>query len=711
MQFGLTISARDQSQQGLRSAMSSIQGFARSAVRPIMIPVRIASGGLALLRDINLGLRPVLAGLDRMIERGAALETQQRAFGKFTQLGTRDSAGFARSLQQSALWTLRLGEALTVANRAMTTNIPREALDDLFKFAARRAAATGETTAGIIGGLVSGLGIGSARTLKQFGLDIEHVAENYDRIHGSGAFDGLDFAARQAMVLRAAMGEMRREVQLLKFTGRETIFSWQAIKTHVGDMTDKLFAAVARSDAMRVALGGIRDILGGISAHFEKGGSFKELLFGKGESGGVVGLLKAAMLDAGEALGRGMLGGALKVLGSFSWLFEKSASVGVSALDAAGLGGGNAVGQMLRGGRRFNNLTDRAEDVTQYRGTGAPDRLAEALAQGQQNLRELFLLTREMGIGALLGFGHPPPPGQEVASPDWREAYWRIARRAALATGLGVGSDNTRGSLPSGAGLGWGLGLSATKATKAARGGGNLLGTLSSLTGIRVDVPELMGTKSAGPTTADWLRNAGVIGQAILSGGGGWGRSGEALDQFLRELPGQQPGAAAYLRDAPGQYALTPVARRSLMRQAAVMRWRMRQVEQGNFGVRQRALRSAGEEIAGLRREGYAIGPRQEREIRERHLSGEREAAMGGLREKYDGLRGQISASDRRRREDARDSRARREGREDADADRREQRTADAAHLIAEKVDQLVAMGQALIGSLVGGQAQMAKAR
>lgn len=426
MTASLRITAKDETQGPIRAASSGFSRFRSLVSKPITVPLRIAGGGLALLRDINLGLRPVLAGLDRMIERGAALETQQRAFGKFTQLGTRDSAGFARSLQQSALWTLRLGEALTIANRAMTTNIPREALDDLFKFAARRAAATGETTAGIIGGLVSGLGIGSARALKQFGLDIEHVADNYERIHGAGAFDELPFAARQAMILKAAMGEMRREVQLLRFSGREAIFSWQAIKTHVGDMTDKLFAAVARSDAMRKALGRVRDILAGITRHFETGGSFGELLFGKagGKSGGLLGGVGALFKDLGGFVGEGLRAG----LGSFRDLIGPITIEGLSELTAKiGSLAGEIRQAMVEGmaqliaGSRFGKWFFGTPDAP-----GPGERLFRMGEAAQQlgpvgTARTLWNAINAVNRGAIDGLlGRPRRPGgAEVAWENW----------------------------------------------------------------------------------------------------------------------------------------------------------------------------------------------------------------------------------------------------------------------------------------------------
>lgn len=635
MTVGLRLTAKDETQGAVRAASSGFSRFRSLVSKPITVPLRIAGGGLALLRDINLGLRPVLAGLDRMIERGAALETQQKAFGRFTQLSARDSAGFARSLQQSALWTLRLGEALTIANRAMTTNIPREALDDLFKFSARRAAATGETTAGIIGGLVSGLGIGSARALKQFGLDIEHVADSYERIHGAGAFDELPFAARQAMILKAAMGEMRREVQLLKFSGREAIFSWQAIKTHVGDMTDKLFAAVARSDAMRTALVGVRDLLSGITRHFEKGGSFGELLFGKegGKSGGLLGGVGALFKDLGGFIGEGLRSG----LGGLGDLRIEGLAELTSKI-------GSLAGEMRQA------IIDGLASVL---GTGRLGEFLFGTADKPGPAEKAFRMAetaQQLGPG---GVARALWAGVNAANAGLLRRIFSAQRQTQVPVNAG---------LPTGAGLGFGFGLGGSGA----------------------------------------------------SGFSPFGHWRQWSSDFHEDYSGSVPRAESYLRDAPGQYALTPVARRSLMRQAAVMRWRMRQVEQGNFGVRQRALRSAGEEIAGLRRAGYAIGPRQEREIRDRHLSGERDKLMDGergLQANYERIKTQISMSDRRRAVDAHDSVTRRGGREDGDADRRAQRTADAAARIAEQVEQLVAQAQALMGALVGGRAQMAKAR
>jgi len=80
LNFGLRISAQDDTQSALRSAASGLAAFARTAIKPIEIPLQIARSSLGLFRDIDLGLRPLISGIDSFITRGSGLDAIQKSF-------------------------------------------------------------------------------------------------------------------------------------------------------------------------------------------------------------------------------------------------------------------------------------------------------------------------------------------------------------------------------------------------------------------------------------------------------------------------------------------------------------------------------------------------------------------------------------------------------------------------------------------------------
>ncbi len=330
--FWLDIGARDHTQGTLNGMIRSVRRAASIVSKPITIPLRMGRSALALARDINLGLAPLVSGLDRIIERGTSLEVVRKSFESLTGTSGKDASRMARSLVQASSGTLRLAEAMQIANRALASGMQFEQIGTSIEFISKKAITTGKDASQAIDTVITGLSRGSTLFLDDFGIlvdGLEGVKQTYDSINGSGAWDALGPAAQKAETVRQAIVEMREQTDKLGISGKETVFVWQSIKNAIGDASDKLFATIGRSDALRGVLTGIRDTIGGMTRHFEQGGSLTELLLGKkgGASGGLLGLLGAGLLDAGELLGRGILGGLLKGLSKlpdlFGWVWGK----------------------------------------------------------------------------------------------------------------------------------------------------------------------------------------------------------------------------------------------------------------------------------------------------------------------------------------------------------------------------------------------------
>ncbi len=329
LSFAINIGAKDTTQGTLRSAARRFLSFARSVSKPITVPLRIGRKGLGILRDINVGLRPIVAGLDNIIERGTGLEVVRKSFESLTGESGRRADRLASRMTKAASGTLRLGRAMQIANRAMASGIQFDQLLIAMDFVSKKAITTGMSAEMAIEKVITGLSRGSTLFLDDFGIlvdGLEGVKRTYNAVQGKGAFDSLGPAAQKAETIRQAIAEMGGQLDRIGVTGKETVFTFKALKNEIGDAVDKLFLAIGRSDALKGALQGVRDMFSGLVQHFEKGGSIGDVLFGKqgGGSSGLLGLLGAGVLDIGEFLGRGILAGLLKGMAAISDLFGRA---------------------------------------------------------------------------------------------------------------------------------------------------------------------------------------------------------------------------------------------------------------------------------------------------------------------------------------------------------------------------------------------------
>ncbi len=333
LSFSINIGAKDRTGGAIRAAARRFVSFARAVSKPIMIPLRIGRKGLALARDINVGLAPIVRGIDHLIERGTGLEVIRKSFESLTGKSGRQAHALARRLVDAASGTIRLAKGMQVANRAMASGLSFEQIAVAMDFVSKKAITTGISASGAIEKVITGLSRGSTLFLDDFGIlvdGIEGVKRAYSSIKGAAPWDSLGPAAQKAETIRQAIAEMGGQLGRIGVTGKETIFTFQGIKNEIGNTVDTLFAAVGRSKALKNALEAVRDVVGGMTEHFQRGGGFMELLTG-GKSGGLLGILSGGVLDLGELLGRGILGGILKGFSALPELF-KSAWVGLKKM-------------------------------------------------------------------------------------------------------------------------------------------------------------------------------------------------------------------------------------------------------------------------------------------------------------------------------------------------------------------------------------------
>lgn len=703
MNFGIRLSAKDETGGPLSSALRGFTNFARTvAAKPITIPLKIGSAGLGLLRDLNLGLRPIVVGMDRMIERGAMLETQFDAFAKFTGKSTRDAETLARHFIDMAHGALRYGEALQIANDAMTTNIPYQSLDRMFQFAARRAAATGASTQGVMAGLIRGLGLGSARALKEFGLDLAHVQEGFDRKHGGGAFDNLDFAARQSLILKAAMVEMRKEGQLLRFTGNETIFTFQRIKNEIGDAVDRLSLGVARSKGLRSALESVRDVLGGITEHFEGGGGFEELLFGKRQGGGsIFGIARGLLADLGEGFGRGfmvvLLKGSAELLGLVDGVLTW------------------AEGKVLAFWGKFEGRILGTLGLVKTKAGELVDAIVDRLPSGLKSLLDLGKSTGDASTESAPGGGRSLSTVQDfkefgsylLQTNSTRflrilEHFFEIETFNRVFRGVEPGQQvDPRSGLP---------------ITRGGAGGGPispssnpLLTALFGFTTSAVGAGEAMEEGARGLKKLQ--RRFSELARGLMDTGlfAGDSQFKTQLDRFRRDFAPRKPLDSRRRRELIDEefdgFGLTRAGLDRVYREKKKLERELRGIE----GQADRdARRMAGEEERRLRRDGYNVTPddrkRMEARFRE-ELIQQRGARQRARLDEIDEILGRHHGPARHTGGSSL-SQSGSEGAQQA-----AEQVASAAREIASDVRLLVATAQQLIGQMAGASAELAKAR
>ena len=706
MHFGLEISATDRTQGGLRSALSSVTGFARSA--------------MGALRDFNLGVRPIVAGLDRIIERGSELEVVRKAFESLTGKRGAGADLLARRLVNASSGTLRLAEAMQIANRALSSGMKFEQLATAIEFIGKKSIATGKDAREALNTVITGLSRGSTLFLDDFGIlvdGIDGVRARFDKMKGKGAFDALGPAAQKAETVSQAIAEMGQQMGRLGVSGRETVFLLAGMKNAVGDLVDRLVLSVAKSKALKEFLGNARDLLRGIGQHFDKGGTFGELLMP------ALNVAKAFFIDLGANIGHGIAGALLKglsgivgfldqgidwITGKFdAWIdtlekrfkevFKPIANVAdqISGLLGGGGGGGGEGGGIAGAARRFLGGADgggeggpgagRLGILASLLGTAVVRRLqaaglakgaatiaaAEGIPLGKAGARLAManLAAKTAGQRATIRFGSrlfgKAIPGVSAALSAW-DLYefgsaWRGKSNAEDELGDAQELERIQKNR-----------LQAQVARKRAgqaQANQPRLGVIfnPALWGIHAAVGAgVMGQVEKGPIVdpmaqfgrgrlgqfQQWLDEA-AAGQFAQTGFGDTAKAaGDFYGRFSSKDTERDRAArrAAALKAARGAIGLTGFARRDILRDFSRAEHDMAVIQRGGGGARQAGLRSAAEEIEDLRRGGFAVTPSVRRRIIAQHLQQARNDRLKPLRERVDRDRELLDADDAARR-------------------------------------------------------------
>lgn len=316
LSFKIRIGAEDDTRSAVQSATSGFRTFFQSISKPITAPLKALQGGLGFLRDLSLvggavvsGIQAVTSGIDQLIERGSAMSVTRKSFESLTRTLPGQADTLAKSFVDASNGTLTYRRAMELANRATASgiNITRD-LPTILDFASKKAISTGTSFDLASEQLITGLARQSAAWLDNFGIlndGMDGVKRTFDRVEGKGAFDSLTPAAQKAEFIRQAMNDIRAQQSKIGLSGREAAFQYAKLKNHITDAVDGLTEAIAASESFREAMEGVNEIIVGIKDHFSADGSFADLLFGKGQSDGILGIVAAVFEDIGSLAAEG----------------------------------------------------------------------------------------------------------------------------------------------------------------------------------------------------------------------------------------------------------------------------------------------------------------------------------------------------------------------------------------------------------------------
>jgi len=651
MSFSIAIGAKDQTKGALSQALSGFRSFASTISKPLTISLKVGQAGLGLLRDINLGLRPLVSGLDNLIEKGSALEVVRKSFESLTGTAGRQSDMMARRIVNAASGTLQLADAMRVANRALGSGLQYNQLLTAIEFIGKKSITTGKDARAAIDTVITGLSRGSTLFLDDFGIlvdGIEGVKRSFDGIKGAGAFDSLGPAAQKAETVRQAVVEMQQQMGKIGVSGNETVFIFQGLKNQISDAVDSLTAGIAKSEGLSSALKEMRDVAAGLTAHFEAGGGLWDVIFGKGEeqggkSGGILGVLKAGVMDLGELAGRSILGGVLKGISlipqaftalkdAFVNLFGELKPIVVGAIK-------EGVGFLKQELQPVLNL------LNELRGgvTEQAESWLSRLLVGENGL--------PTGLGKSLGIGdsrgRPKTiPGAMIET--FEEASKRpgdipaatiqgaTAGLKAMFRGFGYALDTLMGNPPK------------NPQPMELPGPISMLGSGNPhLMALQVMGLGSMAQKKKKETLFQLF---GSLGDKLLGGGIKGDRESRVAAEFRAFKEDFAPPDEKNDREsmlARGEQAM-PLTLRSqdlIRQQIAMQRRRLRNLMVGGAGARQEALKRTGERIAGLRRQGFSVAPSDRRRIFQELLKEATEERAKPVREGIEGMEARLRGS------------------------------------------------------------------
>lgn len=617
MRFGIELLATDRTQNVFRSAIGNAQRAARAIARPITIPIKVAQVGMGFLRDFNLGLRPLIAGIDSLVTRASGLQAVQQSFEALSGRGAERAAGLARWLQEASNGVLRLNEAMAIANRGLAAGLNARQIGSIFDFATKKAVSIGESPAALIENLVEAIATGKTRALDDLGLlreGVEGVAAAFDKVNGSGAFGRLSESAKVAKVAAQVIVEMRQQQAGLNISGNEIVFTWQRIKTSIGDAVDSLMKSIMRSKALKEVLEGTRDTLGRLEAYFDKGGTLKGLLFGEKGGSGLVGVAGAALLDAGKNLGRAL---AAQLLDAGAALVEGLGRALGGAIDAAEAAAGRII-----------------QEVKKTLGLGG-GLTSWFLGQSSKNKFEFLkgipeMMTHPMAKAIGLKGAEPGSAFNLIVS------ALRIALRSALPPALmrpqtpgpRAGADGPAG-LPAGP-----LGVAIAGANMAYGAAGF----------------DQMPAQVRAFAAAERIREQADRMRAGI-GWGGANAAGAGLGDRLPPgraaavAPPEAPPDQADENDPANRFALSARAERGLRVERRQAERDDREAALSGIGIRREAKRSADARIRDLVGQGYEVTSDQRRDIFDDEMSRLGNAQMRDSRERMDAIDARLEQS------------------------------------------------------------------
>ncbi|MCB9855268.1 MAG: hypothetical protein H6818_06225 [Phycisphaerales bacterium] len=568
----------------------------------------------------------------------------------------------AKALVSASNGTLTLASAFEIANRGMASGLGFEQIGTVLDFVSKKAVTTGKSAGAAIDTVVTGLARGSTLFLDDFGIlvdGLEGVKRRFDSLHGKNAFDALGPAAQKAETVRQALVEMRQQIGAIGVSGREPFFVFEGIKNSLRSSVQRMVAMVASSRALRTGLEGAQSLVQGITTHFEKGGGFGELLFGKkgGNGGGLLGLGGAVLIDLGKFIAKGFVGVVLKSvavliqgLPSAAKFFKDTIVPEIKAAIIEGAKEAAAIFKELLPKGFVDDWSKGANKIISARSLSDVGGLAKDLWLGTKYVTDKLFGSNLTGIQqkqVSMGPGVVPSltPQGMLTQLGMSTALARVATdaeaRAMLRAGGPVIDIRTLSSTPADAQKSiWG----GLKSVVAESIGGAIdplkkamiVDKANGSAAIASNIAEQsffgrMADKAIGALESvsqmPFVGKLNSVANNLLESSIGFDRSIKAFEQFKLDFPGKVITGADIPKPKPkrtnddSDIPLTLAARRRQQRQLRMLDHDIALVEHGGHGARREALRRASERRRQLVAQGRDVSPSEWRRIRQEEFA------------------------------------------------------------------------------------------
>jgi len=260
----ITISAKDAAsgivgkfRQGVKQSMAGIKTAIAAPFNAAKKVATVALRGIKATAIASAAAIGTAFAAVKFVQLGANLALIRKAFENLTHSSGQATDTLITDLQRAASNTMTQAQVMAKANQLISVGMNTDDIKTLFEFTSKKAIAIGKDVTSAINTMATGLARGSVLMLDDFGIlmkGAEGVRDEFNRLHGEGAFQKLAADAQKALIVKAALAEMKQGITELGITGSESAIGISALWANVKDLVASFSMGISESDAFGGAL-------------------------------------------------------------------------------------------------------------------------------------------------------------------------------------------------------------------------------------------------------------------------------------------------------------------------------------------------------------------------------------------------------------------------------------------------------------------------